>query len=127
MKKHLLFFVLLLLCAYSYSQQYKDMMEAGTYTVFEIQAAAEPYFETAGTGKGSGYKQYKRWEYDALHTMDEQGNVPTAEARLEEFFKNNKEQNRLVDTSNWEVGKDYPQRIIQPEIRSATREVIALD
>ena len=102
MKKSLLFFVLLFLCTYVYSQQYKDMMAAGTYTVSEIQAAAEPYFETAGTGKGSGYKQYKRWEYDALHSMDEQGNLPALEAQLKEFFKNKKEQNRLVDTSNWE-------------------------
>ena len=42
----------------SYSQQYKNMIDSGTYSVFEIQEVAEIYFNTAGTGKDSGYKQY---------------------------------------------------------------------
>ena len=103
MKNLLLFFTLLLVFTISsYSQQYKDMIDSGTYTVFEIQEVAEIYFNTAGTGKGSGYKQYKRWEYNALHSMDELGNIPTNEAQLREFFKNKIEQNRMVDSSNWE-------------------------
>lgn len=80
------------------------MIHAGTYSVFEIQTKAEPYFETVGTGRGTGYKQYKRWEYHALHTMNEEGYLPTNEALLTEFFaaKANEQEMRMVDTSNWE-------------------------
>ena len=100
--KYLPFIFLLLFSSGSFSQQYKDMIEEGTHSVYEIQAVAEPYFEIAGTGKGTGYKQYKRWEYNALHSMDEQGNILTKEALLNEYFRNEQDQNRLVDDSNWE-------------------------
>ncbi len=86
----------------SYSQQYKDMIDSGDYTVFEIQNVAEIYFNTTTKGKGSGFKQYKRWEYNALHSMDELGNISTNEMQLKEFFKNKLEQNRMLDDSNWE-------------------------
>ena len=49
-------FILALLIVFtsnSYSQQYKDMIDSGTYTVFEIQEVAEAYFEMRETGKGS--------------------------------------------------------------------------
>ncbi|MBV1922901.1 MAG: hypothetical protein KUG68_02615, partial [Flavobacteriaceae bacterium] len=103
MKNVLFIFTLLFVfTTSSYSQQYKDMIDSGTYTVFEIQEVAEAYFEVKGTGKGSGYKQFKRWEYNSLHSMNESGFLTTKEIQLKEFFRNNKNQNRLVDSSNWE-------------------------
>ena len=48
------------------SQDYKKMISSGSYTVQEIQNAAELYFASSDKGRGTGYKSYKRWEYNAL-------------------------------------------------------------
>ncbi len=56
-----------------FGQRYVEMIEAGTYPLKEIQLEAERYFDRAGRGRGTGYYQYKRWEYAASMEMDEQG------------------------------------------------------
>lgn len=55
------------------------MIADGTNTVQEIQEAANDYFTVKGYGRGTGYKAYKRWEYQALRSMDENGNLKTAD------------------------------------------------
>jgi len=73
---HLRLLLLLLLTVTSFSasaQQYLEMIEAGTYPITEIQQAAEAHFNMVGRGKGSGYKQFKRWEYVALMELDDAG------------------------------------------------------
>ncbi len=92
----------------SWSQEYKKKMLAGTYTVSEIQADAEAYFAVVGKERGKGYKPYKRWEYNALRNMDENGMLKTPEFyyhELEEYnnyLNQNYQTSRLVDTGNWE-------------------------
>lgn len=49
------------------------MIESEQFTLEQIQKVADKYFEINGTGKGSGYKQYKRWEYIASLELDENG------------------------------------------------------
>lgn len=49
------------------------MIDSGQFTVKEIQDRAEVYFENKDKGRGTGYKSYKRWEYDALRMQDESG------------------------------------------------------
>ena len=74
MKK--IYLVLLLLSTgplFSQSKDYSEMINEGTYTVQEIQAAAEAHFENKDKGRGSGYKQYKRWEYQALRSIKDNG------------------------------------------------------
>ena len=44
------------------AQEYLDMIEAGTFTIAEIQNSAKAHFDEVGTGRGTGYKQFKRWE-----------------------------------------------------------------
>lgn len=51
------------------------MIESELFTVQKIQSEAEAYFETHGRGKGSGYKQYKIWEYQAIRNSDEGGHL----------------------------------------------------
>ena len=55
------------------AQEYKKMIDSGTHTVSEIQLVAEAYFDVVGKGRGTGYKSYKRWEYNALRMQDENG------------------------------------------------------
>lgn len=55
------------------AQEYKKMIDSGAHTVSEIQLVAEAYFDAFGKGRGTGYKSYKRWEYNALRMQDENG------------------------------------------------------
>ena len=64
-------FLLSFLCIQS--QEYQEMIDSGQFTVKEIQDRAEVYFENKDKGRGTGYKSYKRWEYDALRMQDESG------------------------------------------------------
>ncbi len=74
MQLRLLALLWLALLAYSASaQKYLDMIQTGTYTLREIQQEAEAHFDIVGRERGSGYKQYKRWEYVAQMELDTDG------------------------------------------------------
>ena len=67
------FYIILIFCLFalnSWSQEYRRMIAAGTYTVQEIIEEAEAYFALNGTQRGKGYNPYKRWEYQALRNCD---------------------------------------------------------
>lgn len=66
-------FALLLFFLPLSAQKYLDMIEAGTYTLDEIRQEAEVHFQLVGTGRGTGYKPYKRWEYVAQMELDASG------------------------------------------------------
>ena len=89
------------------SQEYKKMIDNGNFTIKEIQLSADKFFEKKGKGKGTGYKQYKRWEYFAIKQKDERGYVKDPSFLFTEWEnynkKRNKEyQNRVVNTGdNW--------------------------
>lgn len=90
------------------AQEYLKMIQAGTYTVQEIQAEAEAYFEKVGTERGKGYKPYKRWEYQALRTMDETGMLKSPEFLYNElenynnYLNQNANGQRAVQQGNWQ-------------------------
>lgn len=42
---------------------------------YEIQQEAEQHFQEVGTGRGTGYKQYKRWEYRVESKVYPSGNL----------------------------------------------------
>ena len=91
------------------AQEYLEMIEAETYTVQEIIDNGEAYFADRDKGKGSGYKQFKRWEYMAVRTMKEDGRLPSITdvlAEVESFnaYLNETSENRQVLTDNW--GRD---------------------
>lgn len=82
MKVFLFLSALLCMCVVAYAQEYRKMMFSGKHTMQEIQAEANGYFEKVGKGKGTGYKQYKRWEYQALRRRDKDGYLPSATAYI---------------------------------------------
>ena len=89
------------------SQEYLEMIDAGTYTVEEIITNAEAYFENLDKGRGSGYKQFKRWEYNAKRLINEEGYLPSITENLSELqqyeaYLNQNAQNRLPLNDNWE-------------------------
>lgn len=107
--KLLLFFALIFgaFVGHSQSREYLQMIDAGTYKVQEVIDNAEAYFDGKDKGRGTGYKQFKRWEYNALRMVKANGYLPSAEERITELERwnahlNNTAQNRAALEDNWE-------------------------
>jgi len=89
------------------SQEYKKMIVKGDNTLNEVQENAEAYFIIRGKGKGTGFKQFKRWEYNAIRLQDENGNVKNDHSFVKELTRFNREINNENARSaqvagNWE-------------------------
>lgn len=108
MKKTFLLVALLLAFTTSWSQEFMRMIAKGTYTVQEIQQSAEAYFAEVGTERGRGYKPYKRWEYQALQNMDENGMLPTPEFYYNELVRYNNYLNQNYGEARTAVGAWQP-------------------
>jgi photosystem II stability/assembly factor-like uncharacterized protein len=93
--KHLTFCILIFFFTIKHSkgQDYKSKIAEGTWTIQQIQQSADSFFSKVGTGKGSGYTQYKRWEYNAQRLADEQGYLKSTEFLQQEWEKSNREFN----------------------------------
>ena len=89
------------------SQEYLEMIDAGSYSVQEIIDNAEAYFEGKDKGRGSGYKQFKRWEYTAKRLMKENGYLPSMTENMVELerynaYLNETANNRGVLNDDWQ-------------------------
>ncbi len=74
MKKIYLFFILLAFVINSSAQhQVFELMERTDITIQEAEGRANRYFDSAGTGQGTGYKQFQRWLYERKFHTDENG------------------------------------------------------
>ena len=88
------------------------MIDDGSYSVAEIIESAETYFADKDKGRGSGYKQFKRWEYMANRQKNEAGyltpiNEKMAELERYNAYLNETSDNRAVLNDNWEeLGPD---------------------
>lgn len=111
-------YLLILFCLFSiqsWSQEYRKMIAKGNYSVYEIISEAESYFSKAGKGRGTGYKPFKRWEYQALRNCDENGMLKSADFYFNEMERQNNDLNQsllsrssISDAGNWEeLGPKY--------------------
>lgn len=106
-------FILILISFSGNSQEYRQMIDAGTYTVQEIIDKANDYFEHRSKDRGTGYKPYKRWEYNALRLINEDGFLPDIEERLGELqqwnaYVNETASKRTVLPDSWvDLGPTY--------------------
>ncbi|MCI4668062.1 MAG: GEVED domain-containing protein [Bacteroidia bacterium] len=102
MKSILTFIFSLLIClSIGYSQEYHpEMLHDPSYNFYDVVKAGEAYFSTHFNGKGSGYKEFRRWidENESRYYPDgDRSNVDpffTSHA-YEKFSKNNPVQHRL--------------------------------
>lgn len=84
------------------------MMLSNDYSVENVQQAAEEYFLKSDKGRGSGYKQFKRWEYNALRMQNESGFLKSSSENIRELeryqkLKNENTQiNRASRVNAWE-------------------------
>ena len=108
MKYRIIFPIALFLCLTEIqSQEYLQMIEAETYSVQEIVDNAEAYFANKDKGKGTGYTQFKRWEYNALRLMNENGFLPTVTEQLNEVeqfnaYLNENSENQQFLNDDWQ-------------------------
>ncbi|MCU0428385.1 MAG: Ig-like domain-containing protein [Cytophagaceae bacterium] len=70
---HAFLLILLLVQLPMQAQKFLEMMQDPDADFYEVQRMAEEYFKDHGTGKGSGYKAFKRWEYERLLSMNSSG------------------------------------------------------
>ena len=79
MKKIFLLIALVLFIFNASSQDYKQLINEGDYTVDYVSEIAEQHFDSIGRGRGTGYKQFRRWQYFAERAMDETGKLKSPE------------------------------------------------
>ncbi|NRD22885.1 T9SS type A sorting domain-containing protein [Winogradskyella litoriviva] len=79
MKRYTLLFVCSLFCSSIFSQDFKQLIADGNYTVEEIVVTAESHFDSVGRERGTGYKPFRRWQYFAERAMDEMGKLKPSE------------------------------------------------
>jgi hypothetical protein len=74
-KRYLLLISFFCLCWQSDAQEYLESLQnpTTTTTLQEVQHLAESYFSNKDLGRGSGYKQYKRWEHRMERLVNEDG------------------------------------------------------
>lgn len=82
------------------------MMQDPSVNFYAVQQEAERYFESVGTGRGTMYKIYKRWEYMNYYRTLPSGERPKQSHLWNEMkkFKSNYSSRNRVE-SNWqEIG-----------------------
>ncbi|MBT8255904.1 MAG: hypothetical protein KJO23_05115, partial [Bacteroidia bacterium] len=95
------------------AQEYLEMIDDGSYSVSEIVASAEAYFADKEKGRGSGWKQFKRWEYMANRLKNDEGYLTAVSEKIAELerynvYLNETSNSRAVLNDNWEeLGPDY--------------------
>lgn len=70
-----------------HAQQWYDYMEDESLNYYEAVEKIEAYFKDRDKGKGSGYKQFKRWEYLMASHIDEKGNRISAEQEYKSYLE----------------------------------------
>ena len=108
-KPPLILYTFLLSFLYTESQDYLEMINSEEFTVQEIQNAAKQYFEIRGTGRGTGYKSFKRWEYNAIRMQDENGFLKSSSFYINELERYNSEINNATPSSQTSLVSSWEQ------------------
>lgn len=94
----------LLTATLSVSAQHKiyDLMDRTDITIHEAETIANRYFDSAGTGRGSGYKQFQRWLYERKFHTDENGYFISPQIEWNNYLqsRNSLIANR-IEAGNW--------------------------
>ncbi|MDB4285826.1 T9SS type A sorting domain-containing protein [bacterium] len=99
-----LFFCFAFVFSFAQTSDWTEMMFDPDANFYEVQAAAEAYFETHPKGKGSGWKPYKRWEYYHSLRVKEDGTLPKAGevlAEVQSYRDRMPANKRSSTTGNW--------------------------
>jgi len=98
---------LLLLFSFSINataqQKIFELMERTDLTLQEVVRSADRYFDSAGTGRGTGYKQFQRWLYERKFHTDENGNYISPQTDWANYQASlpSLNSNNIVAAGNW--------------------------
>jgi hypothetical protein len=88
-----------------HAQRFIEMMNDPNADFYEVKKEAEEYFKIHGTGKGMGYKVYKRWEHEKLLTRNSDGKFMSQDQLWQEYEKIKTQ--RKAAPKNAKVGNVY--------------------
>lgn len=78
------------------------LMERTDLTLQEVVIRANLYFESAGTGRGTGYKQFQRWLYERKFHTDENGNFISPQTEWNNYLQShNSMRTEATAAANW--------------------------
>lgn len=100
-------FLLLCSCSLSQAQTYLEIIRKNVDQPFhEIVQQVENYYQNKDKGRGSYYKQFKRWEYFNARRLNEDGKLQNVSRRLLDEFtyykKNFQQPEELNFDCDWE-------------------------
>lgn len=102
--KKILPFSLLLCFVINTSAQHQvfELMERNDLSITEVQTRANRYFDSAGTGRGTGYKQFQRWLYERKFHTDENGYFISPQTEWNNFLQSrNSMRTEATEAANW--------------------------
>ncbi len=103
MKKIFYAILLLAITGSSFAQiSIFDLMERTDISLLDAERIAQKHFDTVGTGRGTGYKQFQRWLYERKFHIDENGSYISPKTDWENYKKNLETQTANFTTAgNW--------------------------
>lgn len=96
-----------LLCTmggFAFGQSWWEHLSDPNANFYTIQKQAQAYFDSVGTGRGTGWKAYSRWEYYWQTRVDKQGNFKDPGEKLEEinrFLDRHKDRRTTASSGDW--------------------------
>lgn len=79
-----------------------DLMERNDISLQEAERIANRHFDTAGTGRGTGYKQFQRWLYERKFHIDENGNYLYPQTEWNRFMESRTSMGAYrTEAGNW--------------------------
>ncbi len=103
MKKILSAFIVLFICVNSFAQNsIFELMESTDITIHQAEQIAQRHFDTAGTGRGSGHKQFQRWLYERRFHVDENGFYILPKTEWENYLASPAvSSSNIIQAGNW--------------------------
>ncbi|MBL7748196.1 MAG: T9SS type A sorting domain-containing protein [Chitinophagaceae bacterium] len=104
MRKFLSLTLLLLAASCSFAQiPIFELMERTDINLQQAQQIAQRHFDTAGTGRGTGYKQFQRWLYERKFHTDDNGNYISPQTDWNNYLQSQPslQTNNFTEAGNW--------------------------
>lgn len=98
-----LFFLGSSLFAFSQNENWREMMNNPSINFRDVQEAFYLEFDNTTGSKGSGWKQFKRWEWFMNQRLDANGKAPNQRLIFEEVKRARLQQEYRGETSNWQL------------------------
>ncbi len=86
----------------SAQQQIFELMERTDLSIREVEIRANRNFDSTGTGRGTGYKQFQRWLYERKFHTDENGYFISPQIEWNNYLQSrNNLGPEIVTAGNW--------------------------